>query len=129
MLLVAESNGSARLTVVQLASWLPANTSPAKRRNIKLQYRRVCKALVKRGLLTEAGVAVSVSGRATGELSDWVGKRVPKGYQRETLAFALSPSGRQATNDFLPTFKLQQRNFIAKVAKDAILSASEKLFD
>lgn len=95
----ASGAGTQTFSVVDLIE-SDGSLAPYERRLQRVACRRVCRSLVKRGLLREVGTKTSVTGRATGDLEAWVGRRVPKGYQRQTLAFALTEAGRQVTARF-----------------------------
>jgi hypothetical protein len=92
--IAADSAGTQALSVVDLIE-SDSSQAPYERRLQRVACRRVCRSLVKRGLLREVGTKTSVTGRAMGDLEAWEGRRVPKGYQRQTLAFALTEAGRQ----------------------------------
>ena len=124
LMLRAEAIGRDRLSMVQLISWMPESTTAEKRKATRLQYRRVCKVLVERGLVEESGSVLSITGQPTGSLSDWIGKRVPKGYSRQTLAFSLTDEGRAVARGIFQALAQRERNFIDRTAQKAAAASS-----
>jgi hypothetical protein len=125
LLLVAESLGADRLSVVQLISWLPSNSSAEIRRNTRVQYKRVVRGLLTRGLVQEAGTSVSVTGQATGSISDWIGRRVPIGYRREALAFSLTDTGRIKALVLNAARPAREQKFFIDTARALVLKHSQ----
>ena len=83
-----------RLSVVELTH-SSSSDSQTKRRAQRVSMRRVCRSLVKRGLLREVGTKVSVTGSISGDVGPWRGTRVPKGYERQSLCFELTHLGQR----------------------------------
>lgn len=122
LLLVAEEFNVDRLSVVQLVCWLPASATVETRRNTRVQYKRVLRRLIARGLVAEAGKVPSVTKQASGSLQDWIGKRVPAGYQRAVLAFSLTPAGRSRALELLNGKPTREQNFLVNVVKKALVT-------
>jgi hypothetical protein len=117
LLLIAQKAGIASLSTVQCISWLPTDTTPEKRRNKRLQYRRALHALAEKGLVIPADKALSVSGLATGSLQDYVGKRVPVGRTRIALAFSITHAGRLKAIKFYASCTPSAQRFILSIVQ------------
>ncbi len=92
LLLTAFGFGKDRLSVIDLIS--AEDTESERRRYVRLQYKKAIAALVRKSLVEQAGTTISHTGQATGHISDFLGKRVPKGYSRTVATFTLTEAGR-----------------------------------
>lgn len=110
--------GAKRLSIVQLSSW--TEESSGTKKNLRNQYKRALRSLTESELVIQDGCVVSVSGTATGELKEWAGKRVPAGYRRTALAFALTASGRLESHRLLTIATKKEVNFLSQKIEAAL---------